>query len=121
MKWLFLALPLTFCDVARTADKDGAYQLMGMRSCWDYIVSRVDTRAVEHALVSSWIGGYITAYNRQTPDTLGILGKTDLDGALRWLDSWCAAHPRGNMGEAMIALTNDFYRRRYKTVKDAAP
>jgi hypothetical protein len=105
---------------ASGADRDGVYAFHGVRNCWDYLIWRRTPNSVEHGMVGAWVAGYLTAYNRQTPDTVSILGKTDLRGALQWIERWCHAHPAESLGDAMKALTEEFHARRYRTVKEAA-
>jgi hypothetical protein len=103
----------------RADGSDGQYAVYGGGTCWDYIVWVQTKNAAEVQKAEAWIGGYITAYNRQTPDTLSILGDGDLKVAMRWVSKWCEANPKSSMGAAMLALTHDFHPRRYRTAKEA--
>jgi hypothetical protein len=116
---IWAAVLLVAMSGASGADRDGVYAFHGVRNCWDYLIWRRTPNSVEHAMVGAWVAGYLTAYNRQTPDTVSILGKTDLNGALQWMENWCHTHPTETLGDAMRALTEEFHARRYRTAKEA--
>ena len=101
------------------ADSGGQYVVYGNRTCWDYIVYADTGNPVELEKYLVWISGYVTAYNRLTPDTLTVLGGGDLNMAMIWLAQWCRANPKSAMDAAMHALTQEFHPRRHRTVKDA--
>ncbi len=65
--------------------------------------------------MQAWVAGYITAYNRQTPDTVSLVGGFDLNSAMSWLQNYCRAHPLSNLSGAMEALTVELYPGRYRT------
>lgn len=105
---------------AAAADKDGLFAIHGGRSCWDYLVWKDSNNGVALAQVDAWVAGYITAYNRQTPDTANILGNTSLQSAIQWVEKWCRASPKSNLSMAMNALTAEFHARRHKTAKEVS-
>ena len=101
---------------ALAADPDGAYWSQRPESCREFrrLLSS-DERTPALMSIRGWIGGYITAYNRQTPDTYDVLGTTDFDTALRFMDGYCKAHPLDNLTAAMEALTESLYATRHRT------
>lgn len=103
---------------AWASDKNGDYSVQGATSCGSYIEDRKNN---EWAAVAdlTWIAGYISAYNRMTPDTYDILGGTDLKGVSLWMENWCKANPLSNVSGGMAALTRELWPRRYRTAKDA--
>ena len=120
MKQTLLAMVLagTMIPVASGSDREGNYHTVGGRTCDAFLKVRQD-KGVSGALRNAaWVGGYLSAYNRLQPDTVNILGATDLDGALAWIENWCRANPRQGEAKALEALTEALYPRRHKTLKD---
>ena len=96
---------------AWAADKNGNYATR-TESCGPYMKDRQSKNAAKVLNHAVWIFGYITAYNRQAPDTFDIRGGTEIDGILLWLDNWCKANPTKDMSAAMEAFTKEMYPRR---------
>jgi len=96
----------------------GGYTTLGVRSCGTYIQDR-QAHGVGYVIEQGWVGGYISAYNRLMPDTVNILGGTDLDSVMLWLANYCNAHPLEDLADAMVALTNERFPHRFRTPKDA--
>ena len=105
---------------AMAADADGAYGSLRPESCREFRrVSASDVRTPALMNIRGWIAGYITAYNRQTPDTYDILGITEFEAALHFIDGYCKANPLENLTAAMEALTEDLYAKRHRTRRQA--
>ena len=68
---------------------------------------------------SVWLGGYITAYNRLTPDTYNILGDSDWKSAILRVYGWCKANPLENLSGAAEALTAELFPNRHRTSLEA--
>jgi len=100
-------------------DSAGRYATYGVNKCWDYVVWLDIGDAAALGKFENWVGGYVTAYNRQTPDTITILANLDVKAAMEWLARWCRANPTANMDIAMQALTDVFHPHRYRTVEEA--
>ncbi|MEW6688693.1 MAG: hypothetical protein AB1452_06320 [Pseudomonadota bacterium] len=115
---LLAAALLAVAPAAAAADKDGLFAIHGGRSCWDYLVWKDSDNGVALAQVDAWVAGYVTAYNKQTPDTADILGNTSLRSAVQWVEKWCRANPKSNLSMAMNALTATFHAQRHKTAKE---
>jgi hypothetical protein len=119
MRKLMVALALLVVGTgAWAADKNGNYSKR-TESCGPYMKDRQSQNAAKVLNHSVWIFGYITAYNRQTPDTADIRGGTEIDGILRWLDNWCKANPSKDISDAMEAFTTEMYPRRDRTPRFA--
>ena len=105
---------------AMAADADGAYFSLRPESCREFRrVQSSDERTPALMNIRGWIAGYLTAYNRQTPDTYDVLGITEFDAALRFVDGYCKAHPLDNLTAAMEALTESQYPTRHRTRRQA--
>jgi hypothetical protein len=82
----------------------------GSTSCDKYIEARTSTTGVDyskHLGYVAWVAGYITAVNRRTPDVYDVLEKTDMDGALLWIENWCRTNPLELFATAVGTLTNE--------------
>jgi hypothetical protein len=101
------------------ADADGAYFSLRSESCREFRRVQTDERTPALMNIRGWIAGYITAFNRQTPDTYDVLGITEFDAALRFIDGYCKAHPLDNLATAMEALTENLYPARHRTRRQA--
>ena len=121
MNRIFLALTLVMCACPIfAADKDRAYGSQRPASCRDFLkVYRADDRRPEFEPVRNWIAGYITAYNRQTPDTYDIVGTSDFEHVLQSVERHCKDDPFSNVGAAMEAVTADLYPTRHQTRRQA--
>jgi hypothetical protein len=117
MRKLMVALALlVFGSVAWAADKNGIYAKR-TESCGPYMKDRKSQNAAKVLNHAVWIFGYVTAYNRQTPDTVDIRGGTEIDGILLWLDNWCKENPSKDMSDAMEAFTNEMHPRRDRKLR----
>jgi hypothetical protein len=92
--------PLT----AAASDKDNNYSIRGARSCAQFLKAPQNPYQAEYLVISAWLAGYMTAYNKLTPDTFDILGNSDFDGALLFIKGYCERQPLDNMGTAAEAL-----------------
>lgn len=77
---------------------------LGTQSCSRWVSAmRIDDR--DAARFSSWLGGYLTAYNIYGPEPTGhILRSSDWDGALAWMTNHCAANPLDDVSTAAAQL-----------------
>ncbi len=105
---------------AMAADADGAYWSQRPENCREIrrvLGSQERTPAVMN--LRGWVAGYITAYNRQTPETYDILGIKDFEDAMRFIDGFCKSQPLGNLTGAMEALTEELGPERHRTRRQA--
>lgn len=100
------------------ADADGRYMVMH-ESCGSYIKDRQARNQTGIAISRAWIEGYVSSYNIHTPATFNILGRTDIESVMLWLDNWCTNNPLKKLGNAMEVLMLELYPDRYRTGKDA--
>jgi hypothetical protein len=107
-----LAVLMTFAAIsdARAGDKNSQYGML-TDTCGEYAKDRAKNRTLRY---SSWIAGYVTAYNSVSPDTYNILGKSNVNSAMLWLDNWCKAHPSENIAGGMHALVQELHPMRQR-------
>ena len=95
MKKLILAgLVLLQVAPVMAADEHGLYWIYGVgrQNCSTYLEAR-KSGGFEELSYKNWIMGYLTAVNHSTPLTYNILGDSDIQGALAWLDRHCEKYP----------------------------
>lgn len=89
-----------------------------MGSCGTYIAARDKERNGDYVAINAhiaWLLGYISAYNKQTPDTYDIRGGKELDALLVWLENYCKQHRLEEFGKAVNALVVELYPTRART------
>jgi len=116
-----LAMSLLLPATVNAADIDGKYAVSvangKMGSCAQYITARDKGRRSKYREENrhiGWIFGYLTAYNRQTPDTWSIEGQTDTSAILLWLENYCKQNSFVDFTEAMVLLTDELHPRRIR-------
>lgn len=121
MKRLVLALTLAAAAAPlAAADKDGAYWSQRPDSCREFLrVHPTGERRPESVGVRSWISGYLSAYNRQTPDTFDITGITDFEQVVLSVEKFCKANPLADVSAAMEAVTDQLHPTRHQTKRQA--
>jgi hypothetical protein len=113
IKCLLLGTLATYSAFCGAADNNKFYALHDV-ICRQYLVDRSATATtLPHV---AWVSGYISAYNRQTPDTYDIANGQDSSNFLLWLDLWCQSYPDASLGAGMEKLTSKLatHRRRSK-------
>lgn len=94
------------------SDGGGAYALHD-ETCKQYLIDRTKTATtLPHV---AWVSGYISAYNRQTPDTYDIADGKNSANFIPWLDKWCQSNPDKSLGGAMRALTSELMANRRRS------
>ena len=121
MKRIVLVLALAANSVPLpAADHDRTYWSQRPASCRDFLrVYRADDRKPESEPVRNWVAGYISAYNRQTPETYDILGTTEFDRVLLAVERFCKDNALSDVGAAMEVVTADLYPARHQTRRQA--
>jgi len=111
-----LVLCFTFAAPV-TADKNGVASIQGAASCGNWVKFRKEG-SWEAIIYKAWIAGYISAFNTQTSDVYSILGSTDLESALLWMDKYCQENPLNDSADGMIVLTNELWPNRKRPEHD---
>lgn len=111
-----LLLPL----IATAADKLGNYETImntNESTCGRYVSARDEARNGNHFrenMYRYWLAGYVTAFNKTKPDTWSIIGTTDLDSAMLWLENYCKQYPLEDFSDATNSLVYELYPKRVK-------
>ena len=105
------------------ADKNGAYSILrmdGVVSCADVVLAAdgENTRRAQKPnsdqnkayteswrIVSSYVLGYLTAYNLLSPDTYDVAGHGELAGTTLWLTNYCRQNPTTDFADALQDFT----------------
>ena len=66
-----------------------------------------------------WLEGYVTATNYNLPDTVNILGNSDIISAMLWIVNHCKQNPLSQVNQAAEHLVRELYPKRHRTAKDA--
>lgn len=101
------------CVIA--ADQQGNFETLGNFTCSTYL-TKLKLGGLEEMTVIQYVSGYLTAYNRQTPKTINILGSSDFNGAIFWLKNYCEKQPLERIGIALVELTAELYPKRTKNL-----
>jgi hypothetical protein len=97
-------------------DEHGLFRVRGIgsSSCGKYV------EAIDHSEASvkaendryaflSWVGGYLSRYNKQNEDVYDIFGYTDMPAVQLWLYNYCRRNPLNAFDEAADALILALY------------
>jgi len=114
---IVLVLSFAITTPATAYDKTGAYSAQGSPSCGAWVKNRKEDSWTGSAL-ETWITGYITAYNLQTPDVYNILGNTGIDSVYLWMDKYCQENPLKRLAKGMEILTHELWPNRKRTADD---
>lgn len=93
---------------AAAADASGRFGTVGAGSCAKFL-QELESKSSLSSTYFSWLAGYITAFNSQTPKTYQILGSSDLFGAELWVKNYCEKNPLKNISNAADALMVELY------------
>lgn len=95
------------------ADEHGLYWIYGVgrQNCSTYLEAR-KAGGFEEISYKNWIMGYLTSVNQSTPKTYDILGESDIQGALAWLDRHCEKYPADTIYMAMPNMMAVLYPQR---------
>lgn len=112
-KLLLILLSLLAVLPAWAADEHGLYWIYGVgrQKCSTYLEAR-KAGGFEEISYKNWIMGYLTSVNQSTPQTYDILGESDIQGALAWLDRHCEKYPADTIYMAMPNMMAVLYPQR---------
>jgi hypothetical protein len=111
-KLVLLSVLLGLSAVCAASDKSKFYAVHD-ETCRQYLIDR---RATSTTLPHvAWVSGYISAYNRQTPDTYDIANGRQSSEFIPWLDRWCKSNPEKSLGKGMEALTSELAPKRRRS------
>jgi hypothetical protein len=75
----------------------------GFKPCQSYIEAR-GPQSVDGEEFIHWLGGYLSGVNAISLRTNDVLGTSELDKAVYWLDAYCSSHPVAPFSQAVSAL-----------------
>jgi len=112
--WGVVLLSLS-AQQAFAADKNGRYWIYGVgrQTCATYLEAR-DNGGFSELSYKNWISGYLTSSNRSSANTYNLLGESDFQGALSWIDLYCEKHKKNTIYMAMANMSAVYYSRRRK-------
>ena len=117
MKTLSLIVLVLSFAITTPADKDGFFGSYDHYSCGEWVKYRAEGGFRENA-GKWWIVGYLTDYNRETPDVIDILGNTDKESVYLWMDKYCQENPLRDLDNGMRVLTEELWPNRKRTKDD---
>lgn len=103
-------LLLAAAQPVHAMDSTGKYTILGPGnlSCGEWLSIR---RQGNDYAISSWVTGYVTAYNTFPNGKINIAGGTDVEGMLAWIDNYCAKNPLDKIAAAAVALSDELMGR----------
>ncbi len=110
----FLALLLlTAAHGASAKDVDGEFAVfsVGGKSCAEYLRARAGGGRAQHDF-TTWMQGYLSAFNLIVPNTYDILGNRDFDKIVAWLDAHCSENRDTTFVNATALLTINLFPER---------
>lgn len=75
----------------------------GFKPCQSYIEAR-GPQSIDGDEFIQWLGGYLSGVNAISLRTDDVLGTSELDQAVYWLDAYCSSHPIEPFSQAVSAL-----------------
>ena len=108
---LSLVASLILISQAEAADINGRFIILGFgsESCGTYVAER---KLGKDNPYRGWLTGYLSAYNESLKNTYNVLGNTDVEAALLWIDKYCNEHPLDSFADANKALLTELLPRR---------
>ena len=84
-------------------DADGRYEVyaFGLHSCGTFVEAR---RNRDDFLFATWFTGYMTAVNQLSHTAYSMLGTSDIEGAMLWIENYCRKNPLEPFAVASHAL-----------------
>jgi hypothetical protein len=100
---VFLPCTQALADtVGQTSEPYSFYMI----SCGNYIEHRTSDKNIENDTADTfYVAGWISAYNRVTPNARNISQDTDLDSILLWLEKYCRDNPLSNLESGLYRLS----------------
>lgn len=113
MRIAIAVLIITFAASATAMDSAAKYAVWGVggKACFTFTKDKKSGNGQKYL---DYVMGYLTAYNRLTPETYGIAGKMDIDAVDAWLDHYCSKKPMNSFDQAMIDFIHAHTKTRYR-------
>lgn len=91
---------------------------LGAMSCASYVEAREfpDSPVGPYdATFRQWLMGFATAFNLQDPSTADLLGRTSVERAMKWIESYCRKNATEEFFTAVWKFTKMAYPYRAKS------
>lgn len=113
---MLIVASVDYSAAANASDEHGRYWIYGVgrQTCQTYMEAR-KTGGVSEISYKNWISGYLTSSNRATDDTYNLLGGTDFQGAMVWLDLYCKKNKKNTVYMGIANLTAVMHKTRQKS------
>jgi len=111
IRFVFLFLTIAYLNPAFAADGGGRFVVLGIgsESCGTYISER---RLGRDNPYRGWITGYLSAYNESSKNTYNMLGNSDVEAAMLWIENYCNKNPLSSFSQASQALLTELFPNR---------
>lgn len=105
-----------YAATVNAADENGRYWIYGVgrQTCQSYLAAR-KAGGIAETSYKNWISGYLTSTNQSSEDTYNLLGNTDFQGAMVWLDNYCLKNSDNTIYMGMANLAAVMYPNRRKS------
>ncbi|MCK5499274.1 MAG: hypothetical protein KAI77_08735 [Gammaproteobacteria bacterium] len=114
---IILVLSVTITMPVTASDKDGMYMSRGDISCGEWSDDRKNGGSSE-TTATSWILGYISAYNAQTPDVYDITSGIEVGSISLSMDKFCRVFPLSHLSDGVQVLIESLWPNRQRTADD---
>ena len=114
---IVLVLSVAITMLVKASDKDGMYMSRGDISCEEWSDDRKNGGSSE-TTDTSWILGYISAYNAQTPDVYDITSSIEVDSISLSMDKFCRVFPLSHLSDGVQVITESLWPNRQRTAED---
>ena len=65
--------------------------------------------------MKSFVAGFVSGVNLQSPDTYDVLGQSNIDGTVLWLKNYCEKNPLVKVGKPLVELMAELFPTRKQT------
>lgn len=109
---ILVATALLISPFATASGKNGQYTAQGSASCGKHLEYAREKDGWAYTSQLGWVAGYLAATNFYLPDTTNILGNTDLQSVMVWLENYCRKHPLKHLASGMEELVIELFPNR---------
>lgn len=104
---------------AEAASADGAYAAKGAgpQPCELFVAER-EKRSETYFRFLGWLEGYVSLYNKVTPDTTDVLAWQTTELADFLLNNFCKTNPKTRFSQAVETMVNALYPTRLRNTSE---
>ena len=111
MKYALIAVIvlMSWCQASMAADKNGYYMVKGpgLMSCRNWTFERTHVKKLHHRTYEAWLDGFISAYNKLTPNIRGVEFSPSENVIEKFLDDYCKTNPNRGFFRAVEKAIED--------------